>query len=319
MVKNKRILITGGAGFIGSVLLGTLIEDNEIIVYDNLSRNALESRSYATHKNLTIVKGDVTDEHFLFNYMHNMDYVIHCAGIAGINTVCKNPVRTLETNIIGSKNVLEGVKRFSKNCKRIVCFSTSEVFGSKAFSSKETDPSVIGAAGTSRWTYAVSKLAEEHMSLAYYQEYGVPATVVRPFNIYGPGQIGEGALKIFLQQAIKNEQITIYGDGTQIRAWCYVDDMVRGVQCCMEKSEAIGESFNIGNKRSILTIYGLACAVIRITGSQSKIVFKPALSADIELRIPCVDKARDILGFEALVDLEEGIVKTASTQQAGTV
>lgn len=310
-IKNSKIVITGGAGFIGSTLVGSLVNDNNIIVYDNLNRNALASCTYASHKNLTVVQGDVLDTEHMSTHIKNADYVIHCAGIAGIDTVGKSPSRTLSVNIIGSHNVLESVRMHAPDIKRVVFFSTSEVFGNMAFTSCETDASIIGAAGHSRWTYAVSKLAEEHMALAWHKEFGIPCTVVRPFNIYGPGQVGEGALKIFIEQASRNEDITIYGDGTQIRAWCYVDDMVEGVLCCMNKSEALGESFNIGNNRSVQTIYGLANTVIRIIGSNSKVHFSPALSADISLRIPCVDKARNLLNFEAKIDLEEGIALTA--------
>jgi UDP-glucose 4-epimerase len=311
MLKNKNICITGGAGFIGSVIVGALIENNTVTVFDNLSRNALSSYSYAHHPNLRIVEGDVMNMAQLNPVIANADYVVHCAGIAGIKTVCKRPTKTMGVNIVGSVNVLEAILA-SGRCKRVVCFSTSEVFGSCALTSKETDHSIIGAAGQARWTYAVSKLAEEHLAIAYNREYGIPTSVVRPFNIYGPGQIGEGALKIFIQQALADQPLTVFGLGTQIRAWCYVDDMVDGTLRCLENDAAIGESFNIGNARSIQTIYGLANTVIRVLNSKSKIEFAPANSVDIELRIPCVEKAKNVLGFESMVDLEEGILRTAA-------
>ena len=135
--------------------------------------------------------------------------------------------------------------------------------------------------------------------------------MVRPFNVYGPRQVGEGALKIFIQQALKNETLRIHGDGTQIRAWCYVDDMVDGVLLAMIHPKAVGESFNIGNQRSIETIFGLANTVVRVLGSSSKIEFVRKDYADVELRIPAVAKARDLLGFEAKVNLDEGIANTA--------
>lgn len=311
MITGQRICITGGAGFIGTVLVDTLVQENEILVLDNMSRNALALSPNANHKNLTIVDGDVCDRATVEKALDGVDYIIHCAGIAGINTVCQFPTKTLSVNMVGSYMVLDTASRL-QNLKRVICFSTSEVFGGMAFSSRESDQSVIGTAGEARWTYAVSKLAEEHMAIAYYKEFGTPATVLRPFNIYGPGQIGEGALKIFIQQALKNEPITIYGDGTQIRAWCYVDDMVEGVLRCLESDAAIGESFNIGNARSVQTIYGLANTVIRVLDSCSIVRFAPASSADIELRIPCVTKALEILNFEAKIDLEEGIRRTAA-------
>lgn len=315
MIRNQHICITGGTGFIGTILVNKLIEDNSIVVLDNLSRNALASSPSAGHKNLTLVQGDIMDRSAVERAFEGADYVIHCAGIAGIDTVCRSPTKTLGVNMVGSYIALDVANKLP-NLKRMVCFSTSEVFGSRAFSSTETDPTIIGAVGEARWTYAVSKLAEEHMAIAYHKEFNMPSVVVRPFNIYGPGQIGEGALKFFVQQALKNEPITIYGDGTQIRAWCYVDDMVEGVLRCMTTPKAIGESFNIGNARSVQTIYGLANTVIRVLNSSSKIQFAPASSADIELRIPCVEKAKQILGFEASVGLEEGIKRTAEFYMA---
>jgi UDP-glucose 4-epimerase len=199
-----------------------------------------------------------------------------------------------------------------------VCFSTSEVFGQHAFRSAETDATVLGAVGEARWTYAVSKLAEEHLAIAYHQQLGTPMTVVRPFNVYGPGQDDEFALRTFIRRAIRDEPIEIHGDGTQIRAWCYVDDMVDGVLLAMEDPKAIGESFNIGNPRAIITIYGLANTVVRVLNSRSEIRFTRKDYADVELRVPSVRKAVEMLGFEAKVDLEEGITRTAEYYRAAS-
>jgi UDP-glucose 4-epimerase len=221
----------------------------------------------------------------------------------------------MQVNMIGSANVLEVASRVP-NLRRVVCFSTSEVFGQHAFGSSESDRTVIGAVGEARWTYAVSKLAEEHLAIAYFHEFGVPATVLRPFNIYGPGQVGEGALSIFIQRALQDLPIEVHGTGSQIRAWCYVDDMVDAVLRAMEHPAAIGESFNIGNRRSVETIYRLATTVVRVLGSDSTIELVRRDEPDIELRIPSVDKARDLLGFEALVDLEDGIARTAVAYRA---
>ena len=310
MITGKKIFITGGAGFIGSTLIGRLVEDNEIVAYDNLDRNALQTKPWKNHKNLKLVVGDILDVKSLAAAMDGANVVVHCAAIAGIDTVVLNPVRTMRVNMVGSANVLEAAAQL-KDLDRVVCFSTSEVFGTHGFRSSELDKTSIGVVGEARWTYAVSKLAEEHLAIAYFQHQKLPVTVVRPFNVYGPGQVGEGALRTFIQRALKNETITINGDGTQIRAWCYVDDMVRGTMICMEHAKAVGESFNIGNQRAVTTIYGLANTVIRVLNSKSKIEFVYKDYADVELRIPNVSKARDLIGFEAQVDLDEGIVRTA--------
>ena len=134
---------------------------------------------------------------------------------------------------------------------------------------------------------------------------------VRPFNVYGPGQTGEGAIQIFIKKALKNETIHIDGDGSQIRAWCYVDDFINCLVRCIEDPKAIGESFNIGNARAVITILGLAQTVCRVLNSQSEIIFDPPLSADIAIRIPSVEKTNKVLGFKAKVDLEEGVRTTA--------
>jgi UDP-glucose 4-epimerase len=310
MIRNKTIYITGGAGFIGSTLIGKLVEKNRIIVFDNLARNSLKDKPFCHHPNLTLIEGDVLDYDSVSCSMDGADIVVHCAAIAGIDTVIKKPVSTMRVNMLGSANVLEAASRLS-HCERVVCFSTSEVFGQQAFRSSETDNTVMGKVGEARWTYAVSKLAEEHLAIAYYKEQNLPTTVVRPFNIYGPGQVGEGALRTFIKQALVNEQIKIHGDGTQIRAWCYVDDMIDGVMLAMTHPKAIGESFNIGNQRAVTTIYGLANTVVRVLNSKSKIVFVRKDYVDVELRVPAVIKAHELLGFEAKVDLDEGIRLTA--------
>lgn len=310
MIKNKKIFITGGAGFIANTLIGRLIEDNKIVVYDNFFRDTLTSSPYGSHGNIEIIKGDVLDYPRLCHAMRKADLVVHAAAIAGIDTVIKSPTTTMRVNMIGTANVLEAAKE-NEVKDRFVDFSTSEVFGSHAFKSTEDSDTVAGSAGEARWSYAVSKLAGEHLSIAYYREFGLPVVGIRPFNVYGPGQTGEGAIQVFIKRALKNEDLEIHGDGSQIRAWCYIDDFVDCLMQCMERPAAIGESFNIGNSRAVMTTYGLAQTVCRVLNSQSRIVFKPALSAEIELRIPSVEKAYNILGFKAQIDIDKGILRTA--------
>lgn len=310
MITNKNVFITGGAGFIANILISRMIEENKIVAFDNFHRDTLTDSKFAKHPNLKIIKGDVLDYNFVFESMSNADIVIHAAAIAGIDTVIKRPTHTMRVNMIGTSNVLEAAYQH-KISERVIDFSTSEVFGSRAFKSTENDETTSGTAGEARWTYAVSKLAGEHLSMAYYKEFNLPTVSVRPFNVYGPGQTGEGALQIFIKKALKNEDISIFGDGNQIRAWCYVEDFVDGLMRCIENPNAIGESFNIGNARAVVTIYGLAQTILRVLNSKSKIIFKPPLSADVELRIPSVEKAERILGFKAQYDLEYGIEHTA--------
>lgn len=309
-IAGKRILITGGAGFIGSTLADALADDNEVVIFDSFARDTISGTRLIRHKNVSIIRGDILDADAVMKACSGSQIVVHAAAIAGINTTVENPVSTMRVNMLGSAHALAAAHA-AGTVERFVEFSTSEIFGSRAYNVAEVDHAVTGAVGEARWTYAVSKLASEHLSQAYFNQYGLPTVIIRPFNVYGPGQTGEGALTIFIRRALADEELFIFGDGSQIRAWCYVDDMVAGVMAALMHPEAVGESFNIGNARAVTTIHGLAEAVIRVLGSKSKIVFKPALSADIELRIPSVTKAREVIDFEAKVDLDEGLRRTA--------
>ena len=310
-ITGKTIFLTGGAGFIGSTLIERLIDHNRIVAFDSLSRNSLADRSVAKHENLSLVIGDVLDASGLEKAMKdaNPEIVVHLAAVAGIDTVIKSPTRTMLVNMMGTVNALAAASKLGR-LERFVDFSTSEVFGSNAFRAEESGLASIGAVGEARWIYAVSKLAGEHLAHAYHQEFGMPTATLRPFNVYGPGQVGEGAIHRFVVKALANEDLQIHGDGSQIRAWCYIDDMIDGLMLAMTHPKAVGESFNIGNARAVVTIYGLANTIIRVLGSKSAIHFIKKDYADIELRVPNVDKARELLSFEAAIDLEEGIRRT---------
>jgi len=313
-IINKRIFITGGAGFIGTTLIRRLISDNEIVVYDNLHRDAISRSGLLNHKNVKLVCGDILDFENLKKAMANSQIVVHLAAIAGVDTVLEDMVRTLRVNVIGTYNVLEAARTLPQ-LERLVEFSTSEVFGTHAYKVDELHATSQGNVGEARWTYAVSKLVGEHFSHAYCHEFNLPTVSVRPFNIYGPGQVGGGAIKAFVLKAIKNENLIIHGDGSQIRAWCYVDDLVDGLLLTLVKPEAIGQSFNIGNPRSTITIYNLALEVIRLSNASSQIEFMPVSYVDIEIRVPNIDKARNLLGYAPKVELQEGILRTIKWYQ----
>jgi UDP-glucose 4-epimerase len=310
VLEGKRIFITGGAGFIGTTLARRLVDRNEVVAADNLHRDALSGTTLAEHPNFTFHHADVLDADAMTELASGATHVVHCAAIAGVDTVLESPVRTMRVNLIGTYNVLEAALATKDTVERVVEFSTSEVFGTYAYKVAEADVTTQGSVGEARWTYAVSKLAGEHMAHAYHDELGLPTTSVRPFNVYGPGQIGGGAIRAFIETALAGNDLVIHGDGSQIRAWCYVDDMVEGVLCCLERPEAVGQSFNIGNARSAVTIYDLAQRIKRLTGAAVDIRFQPLHYSDVELRIPNVDKARELLGFEARVELDEGLSRT---------
>ena len=315
-LTGKRILVTGGAGFIGTTLARRLVDENEVIAVDNLHRDALSGTDLETHPSFRFVEGDVLDLPRLTELMAGCTHVVHAAGIAGVDTVVASPVQTMRVNVIGTYNALEAALATRDTLERLVEFSTSEVFGQHAFNVQEAHATTIGSVGEARWTYAVSKLAGEHMSHAYHSELGLPTVSVRPFNIFGPGQIGGGAIRAFIEAALAGRDLEIHGDGSQIRAWCYVDDMVEAILLSLEHPAAVGESFNVGNARSAVTIFDLATRIKRLSGCPGEIRFVPLDYIDVELRIPNVQKARSLLGFEASVELDEGLERTIAWYRA---
>ena len=310
MLEGKRIFVTGGAGFIGTTLARELVDRNDVVALDNLHRDALTGTPLADHPNFELREADILDAEAVARHARGATHIVHCAAIAGVDSVLESPVRTMRVNVIGTYNVLEAALATKESLERFVDFSTSEVFGTHAFRVQEGQVSTIGSVGEARWTYAVSKLAGEHMAHAYHDELGLPTVTVHPFNVFGPGQIGGGAIRAFIEAALAGRDLTIHGDGSQIRAWCYVTDMVRGVLACLERPQAVGQTFNVGNPRSAVTIYDLAQRIKRLTSCPGEIVFQPLHYADVELRIPNVEKARELLGWEPQVELDEGLAKT---------
>jgi nucleoside-diphosphate-sugar epimerase len=309
MLEGWKLCITGGAGFIGSHLIERIAAKNRIRVFDNYHRDALSASGLSEHPNVEVIKGDVLDADAVTRAVAGCDAVVHLASIAGVDTVLKNPVLTMKVSLLGTYHVLEAA-RAAGTVKRLVDFSTSEVFGRYAYQVTEFDATTLGAVGEARWTYAVAKLATEHLAMNYHKQYELPTCSIRPFNIYGPRQVGEGAVHHFIVRALKGEPLVIHNDGSQIRAWCYVDDIVDGILLALSRQEAVGHAFNIGNPRSTITIFNLAREIVRLASSGSKIEFVKWPHADVEIRVPSVEKARDLLGYQARVDLEEGLLRT---------
>lgn len=312
MIKCKKIFLTGGAGFIGTKLANELYRDNHIHIYDNLNRNSIKNTNLLKNLNITLEQGDILDFEQIKKSIvsYQPDIIIHLAAVAGIDTVIKSPTATMKVNMVGTYHVLESAITSNHKVERFIDFSTSEVFGSYAYKVEETSTTNLAPVGEARWTYSVSKLAAEHLTHSYYKEFGLPTVSVRPFNIYGPGQVGEGAIHVFVNKALNNEDLCIHGDGDQIRSWCYVDDFVNAILLCLENKEAVGGSFNIGNPRGTITINHLAEMIVRLSESNSKIVRVPKNYVDVELRIPSIEKARQVLGYEPSVDLTEGLLRT---------
>lgn len=312
-MKNQKILITGGLGFIGGSLVNLLKDDNHIIVVDNLARNhGFHSKIIKDHKNVKILNLDVSKKEDVDRMQDiDFDYIVHAAAIAGIYTVDKKPTLTLKTNTLGTINLLDFALK-QNNLKRFLDFSTSEVFGDQSHTCDETSKASIGPIGQDRWGYAASKLIGEYFSNAYFKEYGLKTVTIRPANIYGGSQFGEGAIGNFVWNALQNKDILIHGSGEQVRTWCHIDDFVQGLMLCLTKNEAIGETFNIGNDTQLITIKDLAIKCVDLLDSKSNIVHTKPLSADINNRIVSSNKIKTLLGYDAKVNLEQGILETAS-------
>ena len=215
----------------------------------------------------------------------------------------------MEVNFLGTNSVVQAA--LSAGVERFVDFSTSEVYGAFVHNAKESEPTALGSVGEARWVYAASKLASEHLSYAHHLESGLPLAIVRPFNVYGPRQVGDGAVRGIILQALKNEPIVLYNDGTQIRAWCFVDDFVDGVLAL--RREAGSGRAGVQSRQPAGHDHqprADADMILRLTESQSEIVFRPHPGAEIELRVPSIHKAAAMLGFAPTVSLEAGITRT---------
>jgi UDP-glucose 4-epimerase len=305
----ERILITGGAGFLGSALAARLCERHEVVILDSLQRNALAHTSAFGHARVKLIRGDVVDAGCVFAASEGCHRVVHMASVAGVSAVQADPAGTMETALKGTANVLEACRR-ERGLKRAVILSSSEVYGPHAEDSSEGDAVIMRGAREARWSYAIGKLAAEHLGFAHHRRYHLPVTVVRPFNVYGPAQVGEGAVHAFVERALAVKPLTLHNGGRQVRAWCYVDDMIAGLLKVLWEEVAVGQVFNLGNPDQAVTTRELAEIVVRMTGSDSRLEngFRPG--PDVDMRIPDISKARRLLGFSPVVGLREGLRRT---------
>jgi nucleoside-diphosphate-sugar epimerase len=309
VIADKTILITGGAGFIGSSLAEKLIHNNRVILLDRSFAPApVQYTSLLRHPNVSTVQGDILNMD-LCAIVKQVDVVVHAAAILGVSRVCNSGRETLETNYVGTSRLLKALES-STTIKRLIYFSTSEVFGVNSYRVDETSRPTVGPIAESRWSYAMSKLAGEHLVASYFREAGLPTTIVRPFNIFGPRRTGDYALRRFIVSALLNKPLEVHGDGTQIRSWCYIEDFCAALLQMIVRSEAVGEDFNIGNPAGTITIFELAQKVVQFTGSSSPILFCASPFPDISIRVPSLDKARRLLGYEPKYDLNTGLKLT---------
>jgi UDP-glucose 4-epimerase len=311
MRVDDSIFLTGGAGFIGTALARHFLEQGaRVTVFDVFVRDAMQYfPEVAKHPNLRLVKGDVRDLAAVKAAIGDASLVFHLAAIAGVSKYFRIPAEVMEINVIGTYNVLEAIKD-NRNVRAFFDFSTSEIYGSNCFGAREDGDVKMENIFAKRWTYATSKIASEKFGMAYHWQHGVPFIGIRPFNVYGPGQVGEGVISYFLNNCLRNEAINVTGDGAQSRTYCYIDDFVDGIRLLLDNlDQAIGASFNIGRATEIYSVLSLAQLAQEVAGVSPGIEFIQHAGDDVMVRSPSIDKMKK-LGFRPKVELREGLRRT---------
>ena len=313
----EKVLITGGSGFIGSHLSEALLaEGREVFVLDDLSTGSLSNIAHLQDNPcFHFVKGSILDATTVEEMVRQVDFIYHLAAAVGVELVVRSPVHAIESNVWGSENVLAAA---SKRGVGVLLTSTSEVYGkSNKAAFREEDDLFIGPSTQGRWSYACSKLLDEFLAIAYWREKKLPAFIVRLFNTVGPRQTGRYGMVLprFVQQALRNEPLTIYGDGTQSRCFCHVSDVVRALTELPKQSRAVGQIYNVGSTEEI-SILGLAQRVKQFTESKSELRIIPYDQAyakgfeDMLRRKPSTDKIHQLLGWQPVHTLNDIICST---------
>src|SRR5436190_6807028 len=315
-----RVLITGGAGFVGSHLAEALLDrGDEVFVLDDLSTGSIDNIAHLkAHPRFHYTIDSVTNEPLLAEMLDRCDTVAHLAAAVGVKLIVEAPVRTIETNVHGTEVVL---KHANKKKKLVLIASTSEVYGKSAVVPfKEDADLVLGPTSKHRWAYACSKMIDEFLALAYWKERKLPVIIVRLFNTVGPRQTGQYGMVVpnFVRQALAGEPITVFGDGTQSRSFTYVGDVLRAMVALIDEPKAIGQVFNIGNGNEI-SMRALALRIKELTGSSSeikKIPYEEAYEAgfeDMPRRVPDISKIRALVGYEPTVELDEILTRVIAS------
>jgi UDP-glucose 4-epimerase len=305
-----KYLITGGAGFIGSHLVESLISrGDQVVVFDNLSTGSTDNLAVVSEK-IEFEQGNILDKAVIDKLVAESDYVVHLAAALGVFNIVNKPLESLKTNLQGSEIVLEACDKYRKS---VLIASTSEIYGKNdKVPLNEEDDRIIGHPLKSRWSYSEAKAVDESLAYFYYLENKLPIRIVRFFNTVGPRQVGHYGMVVprFVSAALKNESLSVYGSGEQIRCFCHVADAVRGLLLVMDSDKAIGQVFNVGNNSQI-SIMELAKKVIEITGSKSsieKIAYEKAYPEgfeDMQRRVPDISKIKQVLGWEPKINLDQ--------------
>lgn len=305
-----RVLITGGAGFIGSHLCDVLVtEGRNVTILDNLSTGTEKNITHLKNK-IDIIKGDIRDKDLVEKLIKNSDLILHMAAAVGVENILKNPVDSISTNYHGSEVVLKAANKFDK---RIIIASTSEIYGkNNSQPLSENNDRIIGVPQKLRWTYSDAKALEEAIAHSLFLSDNLRVTTIRLFNTVGPRQTGKYGMVIprFVKSALENKPLNIYGDGSQSRVFCHVLDTVRAINDLTTTSNTVGEVFNVGGEGEV-SIFDLAKLIIEVTNSNSKIIFSayedvfPVGYEDMQRRVPDISKIRKFIGWKPLYDLRK--------------
>lgn len=314
-----KILITGGLGFIGTHLVKRFSKEHQIVVYgiDLEKRNTAKYFFNEINRdNVAHVLGSILDTDKLnFALRDNVDVVIHCAAIAGVSNYFKLPASTAITNGIGTYNVIDLC--YKNSVPKTIILSSSEAYGISLLTHEVDGQIVLDTPHNLRNTYSISKLFGDQLAVAYHKQYNMNVCSIRPFGIWGPGQLGEGFLQIAIRKAIKNEDIPVVGNGKQTRDWCYIDDFVSAIDICVNYNKDIaGRIINIGDIRNHNMIINTAKSIIDILGSKSKIVFVERKNVkDTPARKTNMSVANDILQWKPRASFEKSVIETAEWYQ----
>ena len=311
-----KVLITGGAGFIGSNLARKYVEKGDVVyIVDNLSTGSIVNISDLLEKyptNIFFKKDTILSDEIMKDMVNTADIVIHLAAAVGVKYIIENPLSAMETNILGTENVLKWVNKYKK---KIFIASSSEVYGDQEKAPLTEDDSVIyGPSAKLRWSYAASKLVDEFIALAYYRTSNMPVVIARLFNIIGTNQTGRYGMVVpsLIRQALKNEPLQVFGEGTQTRTFTYVEDTVNAIIKMMENQKCVGNIINIGGLEEI-SILELAKKIIRLTNSSSKIELIPYKKVyskdfdDMRRRVPSLKKAKELINYTPTYNLDDSL------------
>ncbi len=318
-----RALITGGAGFIGSHLADYLLDrGDQVILLDDLSTGRLANIGHLNGRaDVEFVLGSILNSDLVDNVVSRVDTIFHLAAAVGVNLIVEKPLESLMTNIRGTETVVE---KAHKHGTRVLVMSTSEIYGKNTSDSlSEGDDRILGSPLKSRWSYSEAKAIDEILAYTYWREKGLETVIIRLFNTVGPRQTGSYGMVVprFVGQALRNEPITIFGDGTQTRCFCHVGDVVKGLVALSQHPEAFGKVFNLGGGEEV-SIKELAGRVIELAGSQSSLEFLPydvayeAGFEDMQRRVPNTDRARQLVGFKPSTNLDDIVRSVIEDQQA---